>query len=344
MSFACRVSECRYSTTHKTSQHRCGACWKFGHGVVEHGSWQRVLDVSSVAINEDDAAHNTCTIPGCHTPRSHTDSGHHCMRCRQRCDANHNCIISNVTGSSPPLVRNAYAFLRMLYDGGYHQDSANLYTTVSTFGHTWTVIAHADKGECAFLHSDAQGPYTAESNDHEIVNWFRRGRTYKWYDPSQQYSLRTTTPAPHPAPHPAPVLTPAAITGFSPLLNRMHAEAGLPPPTPTFSGFGLDGLPYRVQQSPPPAPAPAPAPAHAPVLPVAYSDSDSEDEHDYYSSTTTDKCPVCRARVVKPGGVTEVFGVTVTDNCSVCLSEPVSWIFTGCGHMAVCKECAQRWV
>ena len=340
MSFACQVSGCRYSSTHKTSQHRCGVCWNFGHGVVEHGSWQHILDLSSIAINEDDASIATCTVPNCPAPHSHMTSGHHCARCRRRCDANHNCIISDITIRSPPHVRDAYAFLRMLYDGGYHPNNTNLYTTVSSFGHTWTIIAHANKGECAHLRSDAQGQYIPEEDDRDIINWFRGDRTYKHYDQS------TRSPIPQPqAPPPAPA---PAATGFSPLLNRMHAEAGLPPPTPTFSGFGLDGLPYRVQQSPPVPPLahapPAPPLGHAPLLPVAYSDSDSDEDIDYYSATTTDKCPVCRAHVAKPGGITEVFGVTAMENCSVCLSEPVSWIFTGCGHMAVCKECAQRWV
>ena len=313
MSFACRVSGCRYSTTHKTSQHRCGVCWEFGHGVVEHGTWQRILDVASVAANEGDASYPTCTIPGCHASHTHTDSGHHCVRCRRRCDADHNCIVSNVSNESPLPVQDAYAKLRQRLSCHAIQVAAtNSYMTVRSFGHAWTVIIHPNgRGECAFLHSDAQGQYTPESDDRDIIQWFKGSRT------SVHYSM-SPPPALPPAPPPAPVLTPAAITGFSPLLNRMHAEAGLPPP--------------------------APAPAPAPVLPVAYSDSDSDDDREYHSGTTTDKCPVCRARVVKPGGVTEVFGVTVTDNCSICLSEPVSWIFTGCGHMAVCKECAQRWV
>jgi hypothetical protein len=288
MSFACRVSGCRFLNTHKTSQHRCGVCWEFGHGVTEHGIWQRILDVSSVAANEGDASYTTCTIPGCHASRTHTDSGHHCMRCRRRCDADHNCIISNVSNESPLPVQDAYGKLRQRW-GGWQVHSHLLggmvtdsYTTVHSFGHAWTVIVRPDGvGECAFLHSDAQGQYTPESDDRDIIEWFKGDRTEVHYSMS---------PRPHPPPPP-------------------H----LPLPTP-------------------------PSPPY-PFLLGPASDSDDDDS----ASARMDQCPVCRADVAKSGGVTEVFGVTVDDSCSVCMDAPVSWIFTACGHMSVCEDCAQRW-
>lgn len=107
----CHVAYCRHPTTHNTSDHRCGNCWGFGHGVVECENWAKKRDLAATAATQAPQSIKTCNVPGCRKPYTHTTDAHHCPSCRQRCDADHDCPIHTVhsTLSNVELVRAADA-------------------------------------------------------------------------------------------------------------------------------------------------------------------------------------------------------------------------------------------
>jgi hypothetical protein len=56
-----------------------------------------------------------------------------------------------------------------------------------------------------------------------------------------------------------------------------------------------------------------------------------------------EQCPVCREPVSRSSGVVEVYGATLDGKCTVCLENPITHVFTACGHAVVCGGCAKHW-
>ena len=79
----CRVAECTYPSTHTTIAHRCGRCNVYGHGQLECRNPSLVADLRR--FGADELPYNLyCTIAGCATRITHTNSSHHCRTCNER--------------------------------------------------------------------------------------------------------------------------------------------------------------------------------------------------------------------------------------------------------------------
>jgi hypothetical protein len=79
----CQVAECTYPSTHTTIAHRCGRCNVYGHGQLECRNPSLVADLRR--FGADELPYNLyCTIAGCATRITHTNSSHHCRTCNER--------------------------------------------------------------------------------------------------------------------------------------------------------------------------------------------------------------------------------------------------------------------
>jgi hypothetical protein len=79
----CQVAECTYPSTHTTIAHRCGRCNVYGHGQLECRNPSLVADLRRFGADEL-PHHLYCTIAGCATRITHTNSSHHCRTCNER--------------------------------------------------------------------------------------------------------------------------------------------------------------------------------------------------------------------------------------------------------------------
>lgn len=90
--------------------------------------------------------------------------------------------------------------------------------------------------------------------------------------------------------------------------------------------------------SPPESPSPAFSPPESQVSVSSFVGSPSP-----IFTCGGEPCPVCREPVSRSSGVVEVYGATLDGKCTVCLDNPITHVFTACGHAVVCDECAKHW-
>ena len=90
----CQVKGCRYSFSHTTKGHLCGKCNQFGHGMQECGKPAKIAFLERI-INIDLPLHLQCTISGCESKETHSNSSHYCKECKQRTDSCIHCTIVN---------------------------------------------------------------------------------------------------------------------------------------------------------------------------------------------------------------------------------------------------------
>ena len=76
----CKVSGCRFSSTHTTSAHKCGQCHEYGHGQMEcgHTTW---VDKLRQLPDEIIPIEKHCTIQNCPNKSTHLTISHHCKFC-----------------------------------------------------------------------------------------------------------------------------------------------------------------------------------------------------------------------------------------------------------------------
>lgn len=104
MSSYCKVKNCRFKYNHITSGHQCEKCLKYGHGVHECGSFNKISLLEDLSKNDKINKDNFCKIIGCKFYWTHNTDGHSCSIC----GANHsmlNCpnlnnIISQINENS----------------------------------------------------------------------------------------------------------------------------------------------------------------------------------------------------------------------------------------------------
>lgn len=106
MSSHCKVSGCRFPTTHLTRAHRCGRCGVFGHGLLEcaHPTRRQRLRQESPSFYRGVF---DCLVANCEEPWSHTTAAHHCPSCGVRGWMASNCCAAssnNVQGDDNPLI------------------------------------------------------------------------------------------------------------------------------------------------------------------------------------------------------------------------------------------------
>uniref|UniRef100_A0A6C0EM05 Zinc finger C3HC4 RING-type domain-containing protein n=1 Tax=viral metagenome TaxID=1070528 RepID=A0A6C0EM05_9ZZZZ len=77
---SCKVLGCRYADTHVTKGHRCGHCYRYGHGRAECKDMRMKMNLrqyySDVLPSE-----RCCTINYCAYKSFHTTEGHFCHQC-----------------------------------------------------------------------------------------------------------------------------------------------------------------------------------------------------------------------------------------------------------------------
>jgi hypothetical protein len=77
----CHVARCRHADSHVTSGHVCGTCHHFGHGQIECGHPNLIIQLKNVYGFDQLPPHLRCTIPMCRKPTSHTTRAHACAYC-----------------------------------------------------------------------------------------------------------------------------------------------------------------------------------------------------------------------------------------------------------------------
>ena len=82
----CQVKGCRFSFSHSTKGHLCGTCNQFGHGQQECGKPGKIASLYRIN-NIDLPLHLHCTVIGCESKHTHSNSSHYCKQCKQRTDS-----------------------------------------------------------------------------------------------------------------------------------------------------------------------------------------------------------------------------------------------------------------
>lgn len=76
----CKVSNCRFKTTHTTRSHVCGLCNKKGHGRIECNDYYLKLNLID-CYNDIIDPENRCNIPDCELKLFHNTMAHQCEFC-----------------------------------------------------------------------------------------------------------------------------------------------------------------------------------------------------------------------------------------------------------------------
>ena len=86
----CKVSCCRFNSTHVTGGHKCGTCGQYGHGQIECRNSE--LKQNLKEFERDKLPdYLQCKISNCKFKWSHTVSAHHCSNCNGREHSKDNC-------------------------------------------------------------------------------------------------------------------------------------------------------------------------------------------------------------------------------------------------------------
>jgi hypothetical protein len=90
----CKVSGCRFTSSHTTSGHKCGNCGVFGHGILEcvnnsHDNLRKLNEKHGGDILQKS---KRCTVKNCSTFWNHTTEAHHCNKCGTRTKNSECCL------------------------------------------------------------------------------------------------------------------------------------------------------------------------------------------------------------------------------------------------------------
>ena len=86
----CKVSHCRYKTSHMTKNHLCGKCKKYGHGIIECNNII-LLNNLKFFFDEKMKTDDRCLFGGCTDKEYHNTDGHHCDNCYDRLHSRATC-------------------------------------------------------------------------------------------------------------------------------------------------------------------------------------------------------------------------------------------------------------
>jgi hypothetical protein len=85
----CKVSKCRFNSSHVTKGHKCGKCKKYGHGEIECNNYN---EINKLKEFYHQVIENKCTFGGCQYSHLHTTDAHHCTKCDARYHSPATCI------------------------------------------------------------------------------------------------------------------------------------------------------------------------------------------------------------------------------------------------------------
>ena len=103
MSGFCRVSGCRYATTHVSRGHWCRKCGTFGHGVRECGNLRAMQAVARAVPAR--VPFDACSVSSCRAAETHTTEAHYCTTCHVRGGGGVCCPIDVCEGVQCPHCR-----------------------------------------------------------------------------------------------------------------------------------------------------------------------------------------------------------------------------------------------
>lgn len=91
----CKVKNCRFPHSHVTMGHKCGKCNDYGHGNMECGSEQCIINLSRNYGKEVLIPCDYCQVPNCPTKNLHKTCAHQCQFCGDR-HSEQNCKDINI--------------------------------------------------------------------------------------------------------------------------------------------------------------------------------------------------------------------------------------------------------
>ena len=111
MSNYCKVKNCRFKYNHITSGHQCEKCLKYGHGIHECGSFDKICLLQDLSKNDELKKNNFCKIIGCKFYWTHNTDRHSCSIC----GSNHS-ILNCPDLNSKICEINENSFNELYYD------------------------------------------------------------------------------------------------------------------------------------------------------------------------------------------------------------------------------------
>jgi hypothetical protein len=158
----CKVQNCRFPSSHVTLGHKCGKCGNFGHGILECGNHEKVLNLFIKYGNDRLPISKVCQIVNCKFPKLHTSDGHQCNYCGKFHGPNE-CIVNN------DIVKNIIQSNQEILDC-----LPNKHYTDFNAGMGCLVYVKRDNNTLSgiFMHSDNWGQYGPRSDDTPIYYKF----------------------------------------------------------------------------------------------------------------------------------------------------------------------------
>ena len=156
---SCKVSGCRYTTSHTTRGHQCGTCKEFGHGQLECGCFEKI-DALNEYRDEELPQDKWCEFDYCETRKYHTTQSHFCAFCNRSHRTINDCLYGdlektkrNVELILGPEIRNNLETLFRNRDNFYVGLSAGL-------GNKYYIRKKSGIIQSLFMGDDTWGMYS----------------------------------------------------------------------------------------------------------------------------------------------------------------------------------------
>jgi len=151
----CFVAGCRYPSSHTTLGHKCGKCGNFGHGVLECGRADLVMNLLVKYKDNILKPELQCKHHGCKFKQFHTTKSHKCEKCGDYHDFD-NCIIDNSMVIN--IIQSNRQLVNCIPDNKYSYFYAGMGCKVY-------IKNFQNKISGLFMHSDSWGQYGPTTDD-----------------------------------------------------------------------------------------------------------------------------------------------------------------------------------
>jgi hypothetical protein len=172
MSF-CKVTGCRFPSTHLTRSHKCGKCNHFGHGQRECGDNLEIDNLKNISNHVIFPSYLKCTSLCCPAPSFHSTESHYCSYC----DGRHietQCQTATVISTDENEIKRVIIEAKKKFGSR----DGKIYTTVySGHGCDWYVKRTGFKNpiQLFFMHGDSWGQFGPQCDDRPKLNKFCTG-------------------------------------------------------------------------------------------------------------------------------------------------------------------------
>ena len=175
MSKFCKVSGCRYSTTHVTFFHQCNKCKMLGHGQKECGNYEEIMKLNEYQYDRLPNL-SQCSYQDCSYKEFHTSGGHCCPYCGSRNNKHMKKCIKTYDQLNQLLT---VEYLFEDYKPDLTGLTNNMYSVFSC-GMGCSIYARNTNNiiEYYFMHCDNWGQYGEDTSDIPILNAFKLGYIY----------------------------------------------------------------------------------------------------------------------------------------------------------------------